>query len=78
MKQFSPLICQKISRLISNKILRARAGVLQGEIWAILDDSEVCLKAGDVMVQRGTTHSWSVRTDEPCLLVAILVDAEPI
>ena len=52
--------------------------VLQGEIWAILDDSEVWLKAGDVMVQRGTTHSWSVRTDEPCLLVAILVDAEPI
>jgi mannose-6-phosphate isomerase-like protein (cupin superfamily) len=52
--------------------------VLKGEIWAILDDSEVCLKQGDVMVQRGTTHSWSVRTDEPCLLAAILVDAEPI
>ena len=52
--------------------------VLKGEIWAILDDSEVCLKQGDVMVQRGTNHSWSVRTDEPCLLAAILVNAEPV
>lgn len=52
--------------------------VLKGEIWAILDDSEVCLKQGDVMVQRGTNHSWSVRTDEPCLLAAVLVSAEPV
>lgn len=52
--------------------------VLKGEIWAILDDGEVCLKQGDVMVQRGTNHSWSVRTDEPCLLAAVLVSAEPV
>ncbi len=51
--------------------------VVKGEIWAILDDSEVCLKQGDMMVQRGTNHSWSVRTDEPCLLAAILVNAAP-
>ena len=52
--------------------------VLKGEIWAIVDDDEVCLKQGDVMVQRGTNHSWSVRTDEPCLLAAILISAEPV
>lgn len=52
--------------------------VLQGEIWAIMDSDEVCLKQGDVMVQRGTNHSWSVRTDTPCLLAAILIDANPI
>ena len=52
--------------------------VLQGEIWAILDDSETCLKQGDVMIQRGTNHSWSVRTDEPCLLAAVLVNADPV
>lgn len=52
--------------------------VLKGEIWAILDDDEVCLKQGDVMVQRGTNHSWSVRTGEPCLLAAILVSAHPV
>ena len=52
--------------------------VLKGEIWAILDDGEVCLKQGDVMIQRGTNHSWSVRADEPCLLAAILADADPV
>ena len=50
---------------------------LSGEMTMYLDDSEVVMKAGDVMVQRGTNHSWSVRTDEPCLLAAILVDAKP-
>lgn len=52
--------------------------VLKGEIWAILDTGEVCLKQGDVMIQRGTNHSWSVRTDEPCLLAAVLVNAKPV
>ena len=52
--------------------------VVKGEIWAILDDDEVCLKQGDVMVQRGTNHSWSVRTSEPCLLAAVLVNANPV
>lgn len=52
--------------------------VLKGEIWAILDEGEVCLKQGDVMVQRGTNHSWSVRTDEPCLVAAVLVAADPV
>lgn len=52
--------------------------VVKGEIWAILDEGEVRLKQGDVMVQRGTNHSWSVRTDEPCLLAAVLVDAAPV
>lgn len=49
--------------------------VLKGEIWAILDDTEICLKAGDVLIQRGTNHAWSVRTPDPCLVVAVLVDA---
>jgi mannose-6-phosphate isomerase-like protein (cupin superfamily) len=49
--------------------------VLKGEIWAILEDGETCLRAGDVMIQRGTNHSWSVRTPEPCVLLAVLIDA---
>ena len=52
--------------------------VVRGEIWAILDDSETCLKQGDMMIQRGTNHSWSVRTVEPCLLAAVLVSAAPV
>lgn len=52
--------------------------ILRGEIFAILDTGETLLRAGDVMIQRGTIHSWSVRGTEPCVLAAILVSADPI
>lgn len=50
--------------------------VLKGEIWAVFEESETCLKAGDVLIQRGTNHAWSVRTAEPCHVIAVLVDAK--
>jgi len=52
--------------------------VLKGEIWAILDKGEKLLKQGDVLIQRGTNHSWSVRTREPCVIAAVLVGAKPV
>ena len=52
--------------------------VLKGEIHAIMDKGETLLKAGDVLVQRGTNHSWSVRGDEPCIIAAVLVAAAPL
>ena len=52
--------------------------VLKGEIWAIMDKGEVLLKPGDILVQRGTNHSWSVRTNEPCIIAAVLVSAKPV
>jgi quercetin dioxygenase-like cupin family protein len=52
--------------------------VMSGEVWLILDEEEVCLKAGDVCVQRGTLHAWSNRTNKPCLIAVVLVDAEPL
>ena len=52
--------------------------VLKGEIWAIMDRGETLLKAGDILVQRGTNHSWSVRTSEPCVVAAVLVSAKPV
>ena len=51
--------------------------VLQGEITAIMDTGETLLKAGDILVQRGTMHSWSVRGTEPCIVAAILIGAQP-
>ena len=51
--------------------------VLQGEIWAILDKGEKLLKQGDILIQRGTNHSWSVRTKEPCVIAAVLIGAKP-
>jgi mannose-6-phosphate isomerase-like protein (cupin superfamily) len=51
--------------------------VLSGEIWAVLDEGEVLLRAGDCLVQRGTNHAWSNRTEEPCVIVFVLVAAKP-
>jgi mannose-6-phosphate isomerase-like protein (cupin superfamily) len=52
--------------------------VLKGEIYAIMDTGEKLLRAGDILVQRGTNHSWSVRGNEPCIVAAILVSAKPV
>lgn len=51
--------------------------VLDGEIWAMMDDDETLMKQGDVLIQRGTGHAWSNRSDKPCRIAFILVDAEP-
>ena len=42
-----------------------------------MDEGEVLLKAGDVLIQRGTNHAWSNRTDEPVQVAFVLVDAKP-
>lgn len=52
--------------------------VLQGEISAVLDLDEVVLQAGDVLIQRGTNHAWSNRTEQPCLVAFVLIDAHPL
>jgi len=52
--------------------------VLQGEIYAVMETGEKLLRAGDVLVQRGTNHSWSVRGSEPCIIAAVLVSAKPV
>lgn len=51
--------------------------VLEGEIWALMEQGETCLRAGDVLVQRGTNHAWSNRTDKPAVLAFVLIDAKP-
>jgi mannose-6-phosphate isomerase-like protein (cupin superfamily) len=52
--------------------------VLSGEIYAIMEEGETLLKPGDILIQRGTNHSWSVRGTEPCVVAAILVGSHPI
>jgi quercetin dioxygenase-like cupin family protein len=52
--------------------------VLSGEIWALMDEGETLLRAGDTLVQRGTNHAWSNRSDRPCLVAFILVSAAPL
>lgn len=52
------------------------AVIMSGEIDMLLDDSEVHLRAGDVVVQQGTNHAWVNRGDQPCKVAFILIDAE--
>jgi len=54
------------------------AVVISGEIDMLLDDSEVHLKAGDVLVQRGTNHAWVNRGKESCRIAFVLIDAEEL
>jgi mannose-6-phosphate isomerase-like protein (cupin superfamily) len=49
--------------------------LLRGEVTLLMDDGEVALQPFDVVVQRGTNHSWVNRGKEPALLAAVLVDA---
>jgi hypothetical protein len=50
--------------------------VLEGEVWALLDEDETLLRAGDVLIQRGTNHAWANRSDRPCRMAFVLIDAE--
>ena len=52
--------------------------VLSGEIDMELADTVVHLKAGDVLVQRGTIHNWINRGPEPCVLAGVLIDAKSV
>lgn len=51
------------------------AVILTGEIYMMMDEDEVLLKAGDTVVQQGTNHAWSNRGTEPCQIAFILIDA---
>jgi quercetin dioxygenase-like cupin family protein len=52
--------------------------VLAGEIDMTLDDQVVTLRAGDVLVQRGTIHNWINRSTAPCVIAFVLIDAKPV
>jgi len=49
-----------------------------GEIDMFLDDTQfITLHAGDVLIQRGTYHAWANRSDKPCRIAVVLLDALP-
>jgi len=54
------------------------AVVMSGEVDMVLDDMTVHLKAGDVLVQRGTIHNWVNRGTEPCVIAFVLIAAKPV
>lgn len=48
--------------------------VLDGEVVLVLEDSETVLRAGDVVVQRGTSHRWENRSEATARVAFILID----
>ena len=52
--------------------------VLSGEVWALMDDDEVLLRAGDCLIQRGTNHAWANRSSNRARIAVVLVDATPL
>ena len=54
------------------------AVVIAGEIDMELDGESVHLKAGDVLVQRGTIHNWVNKGSAPCVIAFVLIAAKPV
>ena len=52
------------------------AVVLDGEITMLLDEEEVHLRTGDVVIQRGTNHAWSNRSGKPVKMLYVLIDGK--
>lgn len=48
--------------------------VLEGEITLVLDVGETVVRAGDIVIQRGTNHGWANRSGKPCRIAFILID----
>jgi quercetin dioxygenase-like cupin family protein len=72
--EFSPGVSPRVHRTDSIDY----AVIVSGEIDMELEKgNEVHLKAGDVLVQRGTVHNWINRGKAPCVIAFALVDAKP-
>jgi quercetin dioxygenase-like cupin family protein len=51
---------------------------LEGEIEMDMDESTVTMKAGDILIQRGTNHAWMNRSGARARIAVVLVDAKPL
>jgi uncharacterized cupin superfamily protein len=50
--------------------------VLEGEITLLVDEGETTVRAGDIVIQRGTNHGWSNRSGKNCRIAFILIDGK--
>jgi len=51
--------------------------VLEGEIYAVMDEGETLMRAGDVLIQRGTNHAWANRSKRTARIAFVLIDGKP-
>jgi hypothetical protein len=52
------------------------AVVLEGEIWSVMDEGETLMRAGDVLIQRGTNHAWANRSQKTARIAFVLIDGK--
>ena len=50
--------------------------VIEGEITLLVDEGETLVRAGDIVVQRGTNHAWANRSGRTCRIAFILIDGQ--
>jgi hypothetical protein len=50
--------------------------ILEGEIWAVMDEGETLMRAGDVLIQRGTNHAWANRSQKTARIAFVLMDGK--
>ena len=50
--------------------------VVEGELVLIVDEGETVVRAGDIVIQRGTNHGWANRSGKNCRIVFVLIDGE--
>ena len=51
--------------------------IARGEIYLVTDVDETLLKTGDTAVVQGVNHAWDNRSDQPCMIVGVMVSALP-
>ena len=52
--------------------------VAYGEIYLVSDMDETLLKQGDTAIVQGVNHAWSNRSDKPCMIIGVMVHADPL
>jgi mannose-6-phosphate isomerase-like protein (cupin superfamily) len=50
--------------------------MLEGELTLIMDEGEVTIGPGDIVIQRGTNHGWANRSGKPCRICFVLIDGQ--
>ena len=50
--------------------------VLEGDIWSVMDEGETLMRAGDVLIQRGTNHAWANRSQKTARIAFVLIDGK--
>jgi mannose-6-phosphate isomerase-like protein (cupin superfamily) len=51
--------------------------VAYGGIYLVTDTDETRLQPGDTAVVQGVNHAWSNRSSKPCMIIGVMVHADP-